>query len=190
MGLLYILAWVLLGIGSIAAINTTVGLIGLGLFLAAAAVGYHMLVQGSTPFTDGQVFFASRWARDNLIFPTQVAVQPTQVIRHKEKVIGAEEETISITQIASVKIVTRLLWSDIVIESTGGADPIICHGHLNADATTIKALIQQYQQEYYRQVPPQRPPTTNLEPSPVTRSEAQSTLGPPTRTAGRRGRLL
>ena len=119
MGLLYLLAWVLFGIGSIAAINTTVGPIGLGLFLAAAAIGYRILVRGSPAFTDGQVFFASRWARDNLIFPTQVAVHPTQVIRHKEKLIGSEEETISITQIASVKIVTRLLWSDILIESTG-----------------------------------------------------------------------
>jgi hypothetical protein len=118
--------------------------------MGSTAVVYALLKRGSTPFTaEGAVFFASRWSRDNLIFPTQVAIQPTQVIRHKGKPIGAEEESIGITQVASVRIDTGWLWSDVIIESTGGANPIICHGHLNADARQMKDLIQEYQEAYF-----------------------------------------
>ena len=147
MSLVYLLAWALLGILSIATITTPLGLIGVVLFTGSTAVVYVLLKRGSTPFTaEGMVFFASRWSRDNLIFPTQVAILRTQVIRHKDKPIGAEEESISITQVASVRINTGWLWSDVIIESTGGADPIICHGHLNADARQMKDLIQEYQE--------------------------------------------
>ena len=150
MGLIYLLAWALLGILSIASITTTPGLMGFVLFMGGTAVVYALLKRGSTPFTaEGVVFFASRWSRDNLIFPTQVAIQPTQVIRHKGKPIGAEEESISITQVASVRIDTGWLWSDVIIESTGGANPIICHGHLNTDARQMKDLIQEYQEAYF-----------------------------------------
>ena len=52
--------------------------------------------------------------------------------------------------VASVKIDTGLLLSDVQIETSGGSDPIKCHGHHKADATKMKALIEQYQSEYYR----------------------------------------
>jgi hypothetical protein len=52
--------------------------------------------------------------------------------------------------IASVKIVTGLLLSDVLIETSGGADPIKCHGHRKKDAVRMKALIEGHQNEYYR----------------------------------------
>ena len=36
--------------------------------------------------------------------------------------------------IASVKIDTGMLLSDVLIETSGGADPIRCHGHRKGDA--------------------------------------------------------
>jgi len=159
MGLLAAAAWMLLGIAGMATIHTVIGAVMLFLVLAGAFGGYCLIRRGSTPFTQTRVFFASRFAKDNLIFPTQVAVLPTQVVRHKARIIGAEEETINISQIASVKIITGFLWSDVIIESTGGANSIICHGHLNADAKAIEQLIQQYQGQHYGQqaAPPARP---------------------------------
>jgi hypothetical protein len=44
--------------------------------------------------------------------------------------------------VASVRIETGLLWSDITIESTGGSDPLTSHGHTKADARRIKELIE------------------------------------------------
>ena len=52
--------------------------------------------------------------------------------------------------IASVKIETGMLLSDVLIETSGGTDPIACHGHRKGDATTMKNLIERYQTEYYR----------------------------------------
>ena len=151
MDFLYIILWALLGIWSLANLSSIFGLVGLLLFLALTLIAVPAAYRGSRPFTSTvPVFFASRWSKNNLLFPTQVAVQPTQVIRHQKKPIGAQEEAINITQIASVKIDTGLLWSNVIIESTGGANPIVCHGHLNADARQMQALIQQYQEDYFR----------------------------------------
>jgi hypothetical protein len=47
--------------------------------------------------------------------------------------------------VASVKISTGMFWSDIVIESTGGTDPITSHGHRKADALRIRELVETFQ---------------------------------------------
>jgi hypothetical protein len=52
--------------------------------------------------------------------------------------------------IASVKIDTRLMLSDVLIETSGGSAPIRCHGHRKGDAVKMKGLVEQYQTEYYR----------------------------------------
>jgi hypothetical protein len=41
------------------------------------------------------------------------------------------------SKIASVHISTGVFWAEIVIESTGGTDPITSHGHRKADAQRI-----------------------------------------------------
>ena len=43
----------------------------------------------------------------------------------------------------------RLL-SSVLIETSGGASPIRCHGHRKHDAVEMKRLIEQYQDAYYR----------------------------------------
>jgi hypothetical protein len=45
------------------------------------------------------------------------------------------------------------MFSDVYIETTGGASPIRCHGHRKADAVRMKELIEQYQTDYYRAKP-------------------------------------
>jgi hypothetical protein len=42
------------------------------------------------------------------------------------------------------------MFSDVYIETTGGASPIRCHGHKKDDAIRMKTLIERYQTEYYR----------------------------------------
>ena len=58
---------------------------------------------------------------------------------------GSTEESISIAQVASVKITTGMMWSDIIIDSSGGTNPIISHGHRKADALRIRDLVETYQ---------------------------------------------
>jgi hypothetical protein len=90
-------------------------------------------------------FAASRWTQGNFFFPTKIVVSPQRVSRIKSRLFGSNEETIPISKVASVHISTGVLWSEIVIESTGGTDPITSHGHRKADAQRIRDLIESYQ---------------------------------------------
>jgi hypothetical protein len=42
------------------------------------------------------------------------------------------------------------MFSDVVIESSGGTSTVTCHGHTKADAARIKEVIEQYQSAYYK----------------------------------------
>src|ERR1700686_580664 len=98
-----------------------------------------------TSSTTGQTFTASRWTRGNLFFPTRIVVSPLHVSRVKSRLFGGTEESIAISQVASVRISTGIVWSEITIESTGGADPIPSRGHRKRDAIRIRELIENYQ---------------------------------------------
>ena len=105
-----------------------------------------LVVMLSRPFTkDASVFTASRFTSGNHIFPTQIAVYPTKVVRHTPKWIGHEEQTISIDQIASVRVSAGFLFADVIIETTGGSQPIVCHGHWKGDAKGIQEKISEAQ---------------------------------------------
>ena len=64
------------------------------------------------------------------------------VIRHKRSWFSRDEISISITKVASVHIKTGIIWADILIESTGGTDPLASHGHKKAGARRIRELIE------------------------------------------------
>jgi hypothetical protein len=100
---------------------------------------------GSNPAASEETFTASRWTRGNLWFPTRIVVSPLRVSRVKKRLFGSNEESISISQVASVKISTGIFWSDIVIESTGGTDPITSHGHRKPDALRIRDQVEGFQ---------------------------------------------
>jgi hypothetical protein len=94
---------------------------------------------------DSETFSASRWTQGNFFFPTHLVISPQRVARVKSRLFGSNEESIAMSKIASVHINTGVFWSEIVIESTGGTDPITSHGHRKADAQRIRDLIEQYQ---------------------------------------------
>jgi len=100
---------------------------------------------GPNPIASDETFSASRLTKGNLCFPTRIVVSPLRVSRVKRRLFGSNEESISISQVASVKISTGIFWSDILIESTGGTDPITRHGHRKADALRIRDLIETHQ---------------------------------------------
>jgi hypothetical protein len=92
-----------------------------------------------------ETFSASRWTQGNFFFPTRLIVSPQRVSRVKSRLFGSNEESIAMSKIASVHISTGVFWSEIVIESTGGTDPITSHGHRKRDAQRIRDLIETYQ---------------------------------------------
>ena len=121
--------------------------------LAVIALLVWVVVSKGRPFTTGDVFRASRLSAGNRLFPTQVAITKDSVIQYKPQWIGHSEEVIHIVHVASVKISTGVMLSDIEIETSGGSDPIKCHGHHKSDAVRMKSLIEQYQGAYYRNRP-------------------------------------
>ncbi len=92
-----------------------------------------------------ETFSASRWTQGNFFFPTRLIITPQRVARVKSRLFGSNEESIAISKIASVHISTGMVWSEIVIESTGGTDPLTSHGHRKADAQRVRQLIEIYQ---------------------------------------------
>lgn len=133
--------------------------------LVAAAVVLALLVllalvvwMKGRPFASGPVFRASRLSRGNRLFPAQVQVTPSSVVHVTPQWIGRREHSIHLAHVSSVTIDTNILFSDVSIETSGGANPVVCHGHSRRDAVEIKRLIEHYQSLYYRQGPGQPDP--------------------------------
>lgn len=96
------------------------------------------------------VFRASRLSKGNHLFPAQVAISPTSLTLYRPQWIGKFEESIHMAHIASIKIDTHVMFADVTVETSGGQDPVICHGHLKTDAIEMKNVIEQFQSDLYR----------------------------------------
>lgn len=92
-----------------------------------------------------EIFQASRWTKGNFLFPTIIEVSDKAVVRRKRSWFSRDEISISMQKIASVHIKTGLIWADILIESSGGTDPLASHGHRKGDARRLKELIEDFQ---------------------------------------------
>jgi hypothetical protein len=92
-----------------------------------------------------EVFRASRWTKGNFLFPTVIEVSEKAVTRRKRSWFSQDEMSITISKVASVHIKTGMMWSNILIESSGGSDPMASHGHSKADAQRIKELVESAQ---------------------------------------------
>jgi hypothetical protein len=95
---------------------------------------------------DSRVFTASRLTSGNRLFPVRIEVNQNRVTRIKPRLFGSNEESIAIPKVASINIQTGILWSDIRIDSAGGGNPIVSHGHSKEDARAIRDLIERLQQ--------------------------------------------
>ena len=113
------------------------------------------------PFASDNVFRASRLSSGNRLFPTQVHITPTTLVHFTPRWFGRSEHSIHIAHVASVRINTGVLFSDVYIETSGGASPVKCHGHRKRDALEMQRLVEQFQSAYYRQQPAPPPVAQN-----------------------------
>jgi len=95
-----------------------------------------------------ELFQASRWTPGNFLFPTIIEVSDKAVTRRKRSWLSRDEISMSIGKIASIHIRTGLIWSSLLIESSGGSDPLASCGHRKIDAVRIKELIENYQADF------------------------------------------
>jgi hypothetical protein len=117
---------------------------------AIILLGAAIVWMKGRPFTQGEVFRASRLSKGNRLLPTQVLVSPTNVVHYTPQWFGRYEHSIHMAHVASVGIDTHVIFSDVLIETTGGASPIHCKGHYRSHAVRMKHLIEQYQTAYFK----------------------------------------
>ena len=142
--------------GTVEPITLTVAaVVGLGVLSWAVNLGRNRLFTKDVP-----VFRASRWTKGNHIWRTQVAVFPNRVVRYTPRLFGHFEETIGIDQVASVSVDSSLIFGDVIIETTGGSQPIRCHGHFKGDAEDIRRQITEAQGVQPRLHPQPQPPVS------------------------------
>ena len=112
---------------------------------AALPSNMNAAIDNPMDSSPAETFTASRWTQGNFFFPTRLVISPQRVARVKSRMFGSNEESIAMSKVASVHISTGVFWSEIVVESTGGTDPITSHGHRKRDAQRIRNLIETYQ---------------------------------------------
>ena len=128
------------------------------------AVPAFVVWRKGRPAASGEVFRASRFSRGDRLFPTQVALTPQSVVHYTPQWIGKHEHSIHMAHVSSVSIDTGLLFSDVIIETSGGSGSIRCRGHHKGDAVRMKQLIEGA---------PERPTTAAAHlPAPVARAAA------------------
>lgn len=120
-----------------------------GAVMLAAVLIAAMALRGRR-MAGEHVFRASRWSRGNHLFPTQVAITPESVVHYTPQWFGRREQSIHMAHVASVEVDTNLFFSNVVIETSGGSEPVRCHGHRKGDAVEMKRLISEYQTMYYK----------------------------------------
>ena len=114
-----------------------------GLVFSSFVLAFSIFASSST----------SRLSSGNRLFPTQVQITPTAIVHHTPHWFGRSEHSIHIAHVASVRVDTGVIFSDVYIETSGGAAPVKCHGHRKRDALEMQRLIEQFQSTYYRQQP-------------------------------------
>jgi len=102
--------------------------------------GFAIVWRKGRPFAQGDVFRASRLSSGNRLLPTQVAVSPTSVVHFTPQWVGKLEQSIHMAHVASVRIDTHLIFSDVLVETTGGASSIHCKGHYKSPPLSMVSL--------------------------------------------------
>lgn len=94
---------------------------------------------------ESDFFKASRLTRGNIFFPTVIEITENAIIRHKRSWFSKGQTSYSISKVASVHIKSGMFFSDVLIESSVGGEPLKSRGHKKRDALRMRDLIQDKQ---------------------------------------------
>jgi hypothetical protein len=125
-------------------------IIALGALILLVLLMVWVVIAKGRKIPGEHVYRASRLSSGNRLFPSQVAITDSSVTHYTPQWIGKLEKSIHISHVSSIKIDTNILFSDVFIETTGGHNPIVCHGHSKSDAVEMKELIEAIQSQFYR----------------------------------------
>jgi hypothetical protein len=113
-----------------------------GILAAAVILLGAVLWLSNRAFTSERaVIRASRLTSGNTVFPVQVAVFPDRLARYKPRLLGHTEDSITLRQIASVKVQSGPVFADVVVDTAGGSPPVVIHGLWKKDAVALNGAI-------------------------------------------------
>ncbi len=92
-----------------------------------------------------ETFRASRFTSGNCLWPTVLELTEDTLVRRKRRWFTVDETRMHLSKVASVHVTSGLMFTDIRIESSGGGDDILSHGHSKADAKAMQAIIERAQ---------------------------------------------
>jgi hypothetical protein len=137
-----------------------------GILVAAIVLCAGILWLYNREFTSEKtVVKASRLTTGNTVFPVQVAVFQDRVARYKPRFLGHTEDSITLRQIASVKVQSGPVFADVVIDTAGGSPPVVIHGLWKKDAEALSGAIAAAQAQSPMPVRPV-PPAASPAPAP------------------------
>lgn len=101
------------------------------------------------PVGQSQTFTAKWYTPDNHLYSTSISVSPLGVCRHKPTGIftSPEKRCFPISKVLTVGIRPGLASDEVIVESTGGGEPLIGDGLSSSDAKQITDLILRYQRD-------------------------------------------
>jgi hypothetical protein len=91
------------------------------------------------------VYHASRLTTGNRIFPANITVDGNQIRYRKNRWFGSTEEAINCQHVSSVRATHGMIWSNLIIETSGGSQPIQINGLSRTAAESIEAAIREAQ---------------------------------------------
>lgn len=80
-------------------------------------------------------------ANHNLLFPDRIDVDEDRVVYYKGALIGYQTTVIQRMSISSVRLISNILFADIIIESSGGRK-IEINGLSKSDAREIYNMLK------------------------------------------------
>jgi len=87
-------------------------------------------------------FIANRIsANHNILFPDRIDIDDDRIVYYKGAIIGYQSTVVPRECISSIRIVSNILFADVIIESSGGRR-IEINGLLKSDARTVYELLQ------------------------------------------------
>jgi len=92
-----------------------------------------------------ETYTSSRVTSGNFFFPDEVTLSRDGIHYTKRRIFGSNEEVISYRGIASVKVNTKILFADVVVETTGGSQPVIIRGLPKEAAKNIRETVRMNQ---------------------------------------------
>src|SRR3954471_24088062 len=87
-------------------------------------------------------FVAHRLSPGNLLFPVRLRVTADKVVVKKAGLFHDWEQSIPLSQVASISVRTGFNFSDVIIESTGGTENIVATGFARVQGASIRDTIE------------------------------------------------